>query len=153
MQDAFGGQPFVQLLQSEGLSEQLQDVVLYSIAMCDSNQAAAARDAAAGLPQTRSPAAAEAGGSTEQQAEAGAQLPQEQARGSDAEGAGGGQRAVLMTAEDGWRALQLYMASAGKYAAGGSAFMALLYGVGELPQVRSGLEVMRQHCMVSCGLR
>ena len=40
-----------------------------------------------------------------------------------------------MTAEQGWHALQLYMTSAGKYAAGGSALMAPVYGVGELPQV------------------
>lgn len=44
---------------------------------------------------------------------------------------------IAMTGEEGWRALQLYMASTGKYAAGGSAFMALVYGVGELSQVRN----------------
>ena len=44
--------------------------------------------------------------------------------------------APRLTAAEAWAALQLYTASTGKYAAGGSAFMAPVYGVGELPQAR-----------------
>jgi hypothetical protein len=37
-QDAFGEQPFVELLQAEGLSDRLQDFVLYAIAFADCDQ-------------------------------------------------------------------------------------------------------------------
>lgn len=145
MQDAFGEQPFLEVLQSEGLSEQLQDIVLYSIALCDRDQRAAAEcRAAAGLEEAPSAAGSLMGGRSDsqsgaeqQQSEAGPQLSHEAPCSSEAEGAAEGQVPALMTAEDAWQALQLYMASTGKYAAGGSAFMALVYGVGELPQVRA----------------
>lgn len=124
----------MQLLQSEGLSENLQNIVLYAIAMCDSDQHAAVAETAeknsslgstkTGTDHTQS-ASDEAIGHGQQQ-HASSSTSAQSARVQDA---------IAMTGEEGWRALQLYMASTGKYAAGGSAFMALVYGVGELSQV------------------
>lgn len=125
----------MQLLQSEGLSENLQNIVLYAIAMCDSDQHAAVaeiaeKNSSLGSTQTGADHAQsvsdEAIGHGQQQQHVSSRNSAQSARVQDA---------IAMTAEEGWRALQLYMASTGKYAAGGSAFMALVYGVGELSQV------------------
>ena len=117
-----------------------QDFLLYAIVLCDGAQRCTdAQPSAAG--NSHSPSAPEgqaaavpAAASTSLPAAgvgptAGAGPPQS----ADSQSRRAG--AAPLTAAEARRALRLYQASAGKYAAGGSAFMAPVYGVGELPQV------------------
>ena len=117
-----------------------QDFLLYAIVLCDSAQRSSdAQPSAAGsshssaAPGARTAAAPSAASASPPSADAGA------AAGDGPPQAPGSQRqcvaSAVMTAAQARRALRLYQASAGKYAAGGSAFMAPVYGVGELPQV------------------
>ena len=118
-----------------------QDFLLYAIVLCDGSQRSAeahhqgatvpdAAETSMGLLPTPSADTSTAGSEanstscaapSQRTANRGCQQPAPTLR---------------LTAAEAWAALQLYTASTGKYAAGGSAFMAPVYGVGELPQAR-----------------
>ncbi len=142
-QDALtSDQPFVQLLAQQGLSPALQDIVLYGILCCDSDQGAtrstatsshtqqpAAATTAAQQPATATAAAAAA--SAPQRTSTASSSPQ----GSDSHG--------LISAKDALAALTLYAASLGRFgASAGRAHMAPSYGSGTLA------EALVRHCAV-----
>jgi hypothetical protein len=152
-QGAFDERPLQQLLQQQGLSPALQDVVAYGIAMCTSNQAAAAQLAAGAgadgaAAETGSTGAAAAGAEQQQQP-------------SSSEGCGTPQQAcqapagAVITAREALKALQLFVQSVGRYGSGG-AFMAASYGTGTLPEVSTsalpGLVVCFLACLLCCML-
>jgi hypothetical protein len=118
VQDAFDDRPLVDLLAAEGLDEQLQQVVLYGIAMADTpqQQQPGPPTSSLTLPQAAAeqqvPATDETRRSVEQPA-------------STSKG--------LLTAAEGLAALQLYSSSLGRYG-GAGAFMAPCYGSGSLPE-------------------
>jgi len=138
----------------------LQDFLLYAIVLCDSAQRSTDAQPSAG-------GTAHSSAAPEAQAAASASLPAADV-GAMA-GAGPPQLAesqsrhaaeAPMTAAEARRALRLYQASAGKYAAGGSAFMAPVYGVGELPQVccacgpfRNGAVPIAAICLTLCDFQ
>jgi hypothetical protein len=112
-----------------------QDFLLYAIVLCDGSQGAADPCAASSLNVI--------GASAEVAASPSADVSEARPSAADTAATqrvtgGGCQPAVApkLTAAEAWVALQLYTASTGKYAAGGAAFMAAVYGVGELPQAR-----------------
>ena len=116
-----------------------QEFLLYAIVLCDSAQRSQAADstvlssperAAAGAAVAAAASSTLSGTPPDACVVAAGAAPQQSADGHSQRAAG-----ALMTAAEARRALQLYTASTGKYAAGGSAFMAPVYGVGELPQV------------------
>ena len=125
----------LELQLSDRLHGCSQDFLLYAIVLCDGSQHAAVPGATESSDATGSSTAAAAMPSVD-----GPEArPDAPGKAAPQRVAGGGSQpasAPKLTAAEAWAALQLYTASTGKYAAGGSAFMAPVYGVGELPQAR-----------------
>jgi hypothetical protein len=131
-QDAFDGRPLVELLAAEGLDEQLQQVVLYGIAMADTPQQQQQHQ------QTGLSSSSQAAGTTttppplEQRPEAAKEASQAAGQ-SDSSSSSSSSGSLLLTAAQGLAALQLYSSSLGRYG-GAGAFMAPCYGSGSLPE-------------------
>lgn len=110
MQDCFDSRPLVELLTSEGLSDTLQQVVMYGIAMADMPQ------------QQQQQAAADASGSCTDSSSS-----------STSSSSHSSHSGRLLTAAAGLAALQLYTTSLGRYG-GTGALMAPSYGCGSIPE-------------------
>ncbi len=117
-----------------------QDFLLYAIVLCDSTQrctdtqpSAVGTSHSSAAPEAQAAAAPSAASASRSNADAGAAAEAGPPQSADSQSRCAA--AASTTAAEARRALRLYQASAGKYAAGGSAFMAPVYGVGELPQV------------------
>lgn len=126
-QDAFDDQPLVSLLQAEGLSKQLQDIIMHGIAYCDLPQLPPATSSHTATISTDGPPAAQTAGCITSDSA----LP-------------------YMSAREGKQALQLYAQSVGRYS-GQGAFMVPAYGSGSLPEafvrlaaVHGAVTVLRQ---------
>lgn len=131
LQDDFDDAPLAALLQRQGLSPELQEVVMYGIAMCDVRQASAGLGSTAGETS-------QAGSSGSAAAEGGA--PSTTAP----------HRFGVVTARQGRMALERCMESMGRYG-GTGAFMVPEYGCGSLCEafvrcaaVQGAVTVLRQ---------
>ena len=120
------------------LIRHLQDFLLYAIVLCDSAQRSAGSDHSTASHSRSDSGAASAARSAPPLSQPAAHVEARRRAGSQQSVDHHSQHSAsaLVTAAEARRALRLYTASTGKYAAGGSAFMAPVYGVGELPQVR-----------------
>lgn len=135
MQDAFDDRPLAQLLQAEGLSQSLQEVVLYGIAMCSSPQAPPPGEAAAAASATAAAPSGSGDGSGQ----------------PSSSGSSSGAASSCMSAATGRAALRLFSESMGRFG-GRGAFMAPAFGSGGLTEafvrnaaVHGAVTVLRQH--------
>lgn len=153
VQGCFDSRPFSELMRSQGLEPELQELLLHAVLLLDHAQQAqqgeagrAAAAAAAALPiregsSAGMPAAAAAAAATDAAepvnlpSAAGASSEGEQQR----EGAGSGQQqqAGPITAAAALDLLRVYMQSVGRYGQDTGPFLTPMYGCGELPQVGS----------------